>query len=166
MFGEGEVVLLENVRFHAEEEANDPGFAKQLAALGDTFVNDAFGTAHRAHASTEGVAHYLPAVAGLLMEKEIVTIGKALEDPKRPFVSIVGGAKVSSKLAVLQNLIDRVDRLLIGGGMVNTFLKALGRAVGESLLESDYVATARELVSRGCQVMRQVDVVVRTGPMG
>jgi phosphoglycerate kinase len=117
MLNPGEVLLLENVRFHPEEEANDPAFAAQLAKLGDTFVNDAFGTAHRAHASTEGVAHYLPAVAGLLMEKEIVTIGKALEEPKRPFVAIVGGAKVSSKLAVLENLIDRVDRLLIGGGV-------------------------------------------------
>jgi len=166
MIGSGEVVLLENVRFHPEEEANDPGFAAQLAKLGDVFVNDAFGTAHRAHASTEGLAHYLPAVAGLLMEKEIVTIGQALESPKRPFVAIVGGAKVSSKLAVLQNLIDRVDRLLIGGGMANTFLKAQGREVGKSLLEPDLVATARELVSRGDKVMLPIDVVVTTDLKG
>jgi phosphoglycerate kinase len=119
--GPGDVVLLENVRFHPEEEANDSAFAAQLAGLGDVFVNDAFGTAHRAHASTEGLAHFLPALAGLLMEREITFIGGALEEPKRPFVSVVGGAKVSSKLAVLENLIDRVDRLLIGGGMANTF---------------------------------------------
>jgi phosphoglycerate kinase len=162
MIGPGEIVLLENVRFHAEEEANDPAFAAQLAKLGDAFVNDAFGTAHRAHASTEGVAHYLPAVAGLLMEKEIVTIGEALEDPKRPFVAIVGGAKVSSKLAVLQNLIDRVDRLLIGGGMANTFFKAQGLEVGKSLLEPDLVGTARELLSRGEKILLPVDVVVTT----
>ena len=160
MIGPGELVLLENVRFHPEEEANDPAFAKQLSSLGDAFVNDAFGTAHRAHASTEGVAHYLPAVAGLLMEKEIVTIGTALEHPKRPFVAIVGGAKVSSKLAVLQNLIDRVDRLLIGGGMANTFLKALGLDVGKSLLEADLVQTARDLLSRGEKIVLPVDVVV------
>ncbi len=166
MIGPGEVVLLENVRFHPEEEANDPGFAAQLAKLGDVFVNDAFGTAHRAHASTEGLAHYLPAVAGLLMEKEIVTIGQALESPKRPFVAIVGGAKVSSKLAVLQNLIDRVDRLLIGGGMANTFLKAQGREVGRSLLEPDLVATARELVSRGDKVVLPIDVIVTTDLKG
>ena len=122
------------MRFHAEEEANDAAFAADLARLGDVFVNDAFGTAHRAHASTEGVAHQLPAVAGLLMEKEIVSIGSALENPRRPFVAIVGGAKVSSKLAVLENLIDRVDRLLIGGGMANTFLKARGLEVVRSLL--------------------------------
>jgi phosphoglycerate kinase len=166
MIGPGEVVLLENVRFHAEEEANDAGFAAQLAKLGDTFVNDAFGTAHRAHASTEGLAHHLPAVAGLLMEKEIVTIGQALESPKRPFVAVVGGAKVSSKLAVLQNLIDRVDRLLIGGGMANTFLKAQGREVGKSLLEPDLVATARELLSHGDKIVLPVDVVVTTDLKG
>jgi phosphoglycerate kinase len=158
--GPGEVVLLENVRFHPEEEANDPGFAAELARLGDAFVNDAFGTAHRAHASTEGVAHLLPAVAGLLMEKEIVSIGTALENPRRPFVAIVGGAKVSSKLAVLQNLIRRVDRLLIGGGMANTFLKAQGREVGKSLLEAELVPTARELMGRGERVVLPTDVVV------
>jgi phosphoglycerate kinase len=156
------VALLENVRFHAEEEDNDPGFAAQLARLGDVFVNDAFGTAHRAHASTEGVAHLLPAVAGLLMAKEIAVIGSALENPKRPFLAIIGGAKVSSKLAVLENLIDRVDRLLIGGGMANTFLKAQGHEVGESLLEPDLVPTARKLLERGGKIVLPVDVVVTT----
>jgi phosphoglycerate kinase len=158
----GGVALLENVRFHAEEEDNDPGFAAQLARLGDVFVNDAFGTAHRAHASTEGVAHLLPAVAGLLMAKEIAVIGSALENPKRPFLAIIGGAKVSSKLAVLENLIDRVDRLLIGGGMANTFLKAQGHEVGESLLEPDLVPTARKLLERGGKIVLPVDVVVTT----
>ena len=166
MIRPGEVVLLENVRFHAEEEANDPAFAAQLAKLGDVFVNDAFGTAHRAHASTEGLAHHLPAVAGLLMEKEVVTIGKALADPRRPFIAIVGGAKVSSKLAVLQNLIDRVDRLLIGGGMANTFLAAQGCPVGKSLLEPDLVATARDLLSRGAKIVLPTDVMVTTDLKG
>jgi phosphoglycerate kinase len=160
--GPGEVVLLENVRFHAQEESNDWSFAADLGRLGDVFVNDAFGTAHRAHASTEGVAHDLPAVAGLLMEKEIVTMGEALENPKRPFVAIVGGAKVSSKLAVLQNLIDRVDRLLIGGGMANTFLRAQGLEVGKSLLEADLIPTARELLANGNKIVLPVDVVVTT----
>jgi len=160
--GAGDVVLLENVRFHAEEEANDSGFAGQLAGLGDVFVNDAFGTAHRAHASTAGVALYLQAVAGLLMEKEIVVMGSALENPRRPFVAIVGGAKVSSKLAVLENLIERVDRLLIGGGMANTFLKAVGREVGRSLLEPDLVAVASDLLSRGDKIVLPVDVIVIT----
>jgi phosphoglycerate kinase len=166
MLQPGDVVLLENVRFHPEEEANDAAFAGQLAKLGDVFVNDAFGTAHRAHASTEGLAHYLPAVAGLLMEKEIVTIGTALENPRRPFVAIVGGAKVSSKLAVLQNLIDRVDRLLIGGGMANTFLNAQGLDVGRSLLEADLVPTARDLLSRGDKIILPTDVVVTTDLKG
>jgi phosphoglycerate kinase len=124
------------------------------------FVNDAFGAAHRAHASTEGVAHYLPAVAGLLMEKEIVSIGSALENPRRPFVSIVGGAKVSSKLGVLNNLIERVDRLLIGGGMANTFLAAQGKEVGKSLLEADLVPTATHLLGRADKIRLPVDVVV------
>ncbi|MDQ6672531.1 MAG: phosphoglycerate kinase, partial [Chloroflexota bacterium] len=164
--GAGELVLMENLRFHPEEEANDSGFASQLAGLGDAFVNDAFGTAHRAHASTAGLAEFLPAVAGLLMEKEIVFIGSALEQPKRPFVAIVGGAKVSSKLAVLENLIERVDRLLIGGGMANTFLKANGGEVGHSLLEPDLVDTARELLSRGSKIVLPVDVVVTTDLKG
>jgi phosphoglycerate kinase len=156
------VVLLENVRFHPQEEANDAHFAEQLAQLGGVFVNDAFGTAHRAHASTEGLAHRLPAVAGLLMDKEITFIGGALDDPTRPFVAIVGGAKVSSKLAVLENLIARVDRLLIGGGMANTFLKAQGCEVGKSLLEADLVATARDLLSGSDKIVLPTDVVVTT----
>jgi phosphoglycerate kinase len=163
MIGPGEVVLLENVRFHPEEEKNDPDFARKLSELGDVFVNDAFGTAHRAHASTEGLAHCLPAVAGLLMEKEVVAIGGALENPKRPFLAIVGGAKVSSKLAVLENLIDRVDRLLIGGGMANTFLRARGLEVGRSLLEADLVPAARDLIERGSgKLAIPTDVVVTT----
>jgi len=164
--GPGDVVLLENVRFHAEEEANDSGFAGQLAGLADVFVNDAFGTAHRAHASTEGLAEYLPAVAGLLMEKEIVSLGSALEHPRHPFVGIVGGAKVSSKLAVLENLIDRVDRLLIGGGMANTFLSAQRLEVGKSLLEADLVDTASDLLQRGGKIVLPVDVVVTTDLKG
>ena len=162
----GDVALLENVRFHAEEETNDPTFARQLAALGDTFVNDAFGTAHRAHASTAGIADYLPAVAGLLMDKEVRYIGGALENPKRPFVAIVGGAKVSSKLAVLENLIDRVDKLLIGGGMANTFMKARGLEIGRSLLEPDLVDTARGLLERGSKIVLPVDVIVSTDLKG
>jgi phosphoglycerate kinase len=162
----GQAVLLENVRFHAEEEANDPAFAQQLASLGDAYVNDAFGTAHRAHASTEGIARYLPAVAGLLMDKEITSLGSAINSPKRPFVAVVGGAKVSSKLAVLENLVDRVDRLLIGGGMANTFLKAQGREVGKSLLESDLVQTAKELLGRGGKIVLPTDVVVTTDLKG
>jgi len=162
----GGMVLLENVRFHAEEEKNDPAFAQQLAQLGDMFVNDAFGTAHRAHASTEGIAHVLPSVAGLLMEKEISFIGAALENPKRPFVAIVGGAKVSSKVGVLNNLIDRVDRLLIGGGMANTFLRAEGREVGKSLLEADLVTTAADLLQRGNKIVVPTDVVVTTDLKG
>src|SRR6266508_4264725 len=162
----GGMVLLENVRFHAEEEKNDPAFAQQLAQLGDMFVNDAFGTAHRAHASTEGIAHVLPSVAGLLLEKEISFIGAALENPKRPFVAIVGGAKVSSKVGVLNNLIDRVDRLLIGGGMANTFLRAEGREVGKSLLEADLVTTAADLLQRGNKIVVPTDVVVTTDLKG
>jgi phosphoglycerate kinase len=162
----GDVVLLENVRFHPEEEANDAGFAGQLATLGDVFVNDAFGAAHRAHASTEGVAHHLEAVAGLLMEKEVRSLGDALNNPQRPFVAIVGGAKVSSKLGVLDNLIDKVDALLIGGGMANTFLKAQGKEVGKSLLEADLVGRAQELqeqaTKRGIQLLLPTDVKVST----
>jgi phosphoglycerate kinase len=160
--GRGELLLLENVRFHAEEEAHAPEFARQLADLGDVFVNDAFGTAHRAHASTEGVAHHLQAVAGLLMEKELTSMGEALEKPKRPFVAVIGGAKVSSKLGVLENLIDRVDRLLIGGGMANTFFKARGLEVGGSLLEPDLVPTARALLERSDRIVLPGDVVVTT----
>ncbi|MBI2755353.1 MAG: phosphoglycerate kinase [Chloroflexi bacterium] len=162
----GQVLLLENVRFHPEEETNDSTFAQKLAKLGDVFVNDAFGAAHRAHASTEGVAKYLPAVAGLLMEKELSALGTALNNPKRPFVAIVGGAKVSSKLAVLENLIGKADSLLIGGGMANTFLKAQGREVGKSLLEADLLETARGLLERarerGVRLLIPTDVVVTT----
>ncbi len=160
MLEPGGVLLLENVRFHPEEERNDPAFARQLSQLGDTFVNDAFGTSHRAHASTEGLAHDLPAMAGLLMEKEIVSIGSALDSPKRPFVAVVGGAKVSSKLGVLNNLIQRVDRLVIGGGMANTFFKVQGLEVGRSLLEPDLMGTARSLL--GPKLLLPVDVVVTT----
>jgi phosphoglycerate kinase len=160
MLEPGQVLLLENVRFHAEEETNDPQFAASLARLGDTFVNDAFGAAHRAHASTEGLAHHLPAVAGLLMEREIEALGSALDRPERPFVAIIGGAKVSTKLGVLQNLVNRVDRLLIGGGMANTFFKAQGREVGKSLLEPELVSTARQLLN--AKVVLPTDVVVTT----
>jgi phosphoglycerate kinase len=166
MLKPGEVLLLENVRFHAEEEANDAAFAAELAQLGDVFVNDAFGTAHRAHASTEGLAHQLPAVAGLLMERELAALGGALESPKRPFVAVIGGAKVSTKLGVLHNLIERVDRLLIGGGMANTFLKAAGKEVGRSLLEADLVPTAKELLGRGGKIVLPSDAVVTTDLKG
>jgi phosphoglycerate kinase len=142
------VLLLENVRFYPEEEANDPAFAAELAKLGDVFVNDAFGTAHRAHASTASVAQHLPAVAGLLMEKEIEALGGVLEDPRRPLAAVIGGAKVSSKIAVLENLLPRMDALVIGGGMACTFLKAKGLEVGHSLIEPDRVAFASELMDR------------------
>ncbi|MBC7233737.1 MAG: phosphoglycerate kinase [Chloroflexi bacterium] len=157
----GDVLLLENLRFHAEEEANDPGFAKQLAALADVYVNDAFGAAHRAHASTEGVAHFLPAVAGFLMERELTFLGKALADPTRPFVAILGGAKVSDKIGVIENLLPKVDWLIVGGGMANTFLKALGYEVGASLVEEDKVELAKDLLQRaGKKLMLPVDVVI------
>ncbi len=142
----GEVALLENLRFHPQEEENDPAFAKELAALGNVYVNDAFGTAHRAHASTEGVAHYLPAVAGLLMEKEIEYLGETLANPKRPFVAILGGSKVSGKIAVIENLMRSVDAILIGGGMSYTFNKAKGLSVGGSRVELDKVQLALELL--------------------
>ncbi|MGQ9494594.1 MAG: phosphoglycerate kinase [Anaerolineae bacterium] len=157
----GDVLLLENLRFHAEEEANDPGFAKQLAALADVFVNDAFGAAHRAHASTEGVAHFLPAVAGFLMERELTFLGKALAAPTRPFVAILGGAKVSDKIGVIENLLPTVDWLIVGGGMANTFLKALGYEVGASLVEDDKVELAKDLLHRaGKKLMLPTDVVI------
>jgi len=160
----GLILLLENVRFHPEEEANDPAFAKQLASLGDLFVNDAFGAAHRAHASTAGIAEYLPSAAGLLMEKELSVLGGILDDPRRPFVAIVGGAKVSSKLGVLESMLGRVNKLIIGGGMANTFLKARGDEVGTSLLEADLVGDAKELDARakerGVELLLPSDVVV------
>ncbi|MDB5060140.1 MAG: Phosphoglycerate kinase [Chloroflexi bacterium] len=141
----GQILLLENLRFHKEEEANDEGFAKSLAKLGDIYVNDAFGTAHRAHASTEGVTHFLPSVAGLLMLAELDMLGSLIENPRRPFAAIIGGAKVSSKLAVLKHLLDRVDTLIIGGGMAGTFLKARGLEVGDSLLEPDLLDAAKAI---------------------
>ncbi len=160
----GQVLMLENLRFHAEEEANDAEYARTLASYGDVFVNDAFGTAHRAHASTVGVAEYLPAYAGLLMEAEIKALSSLLESPARPFAAVIGGAKVSNKLAVLENLLQRVDALLIGGGMANTFLVAQGRTVGKSLLERDLVDDARRILdqaeAKGVQVVLPTDVVV------
>ena len=160
----GQVLLLENVRFHPEEEKNDPAFSQQLASLGDLYVNDAFGAAHRAHASTAGVTEYLPSAAGFLMHKELEVLGGILENPKRPFVAIVGGAKVSSKLGVLESMLKRVDRLLIGGGMANTFLKARGLEVGKSLLEPDLVETAADLDRRarekGVTLLLPEDVIV------
>src|SRR3989338_2485769 len=139
----GDVLLLENLRFHAEEEKNDPSFAKELASLGDVFVNDAFGTAHRAHASTEGVTKYLPSIAGFLLEKEIRYLGSAVDNPKRPFVAILGGAKVNDKIKVIDNLLNKVNALLIGGGMAYTFLNAKGKAIGSSKLDKDGFDTAR-----------------------
>ncbi len=157
----GSVVLLENVRFHPEEEANDPAFAQALARLGEVYVNDAFGSAHRAHASTEGVAHYLPAVAGFLMEKELRYLGQALANPERPFVAILGGAKVRDKIAVIENLLPKVDRLLIGGGMAFTFLKAKGLEIGRSLLdESSLEFAQRVLRESGDKLMLPVDGVI------
>ncbi|MFN8523540.1 MAG: phosphoglycerate kinase [Chloroflexota bacterium] len=160
----GDVCLLENLRFHAEEEKNDPDFARKLAALADLYVNDAFGTAHRAHASTVGVCAFLPAYAGLLMEKEVSALGGLLSEPRRPFVAIVGGAKVSTKLAVLESMLERVNVLLIGGGMANTFLRARGLKVGASLLEADLVETAAGLLdkatARGVELLLPTDVVV------
>lgn len=160
----GDIVLLENVRFYPEEEKNDEKFARRLAELGDIYVNDAFGAAHRAHASTEGVARFLPAVSGFLMQKEIDMLGRALSNPERPFVAILGGAKVSDKIAVIGNLIELVDTLIIGGGMANTFIKASGHDVGKSLLEADKVDLARELMAKarakGIKFLLPVDVVV------
>ncbi len=160
----GQVLLLENLRFHKEEEKNNPAFAQQLAALGEVYVNDAFGTAHRAHASTEGVTHYLPGVAGFLMEKEINYLGAALENPRHPFAAIIGGAKVSDKIAVLDRLINMVDTLLIGGGMANTFLKAQGHEIGDSLYEESKLDAAGNLIQqafrRGIALLLPVDVVI------
>jgi len=145
----GEILLVENTRFHAEEKKNDPAFAKELASLGDTFVNDAFGTAHRAHASTVGVTDYLPAAAGFLLEKEIEYLGDALDDPAHPFVAILGGAKISDKIGVVERLLQMADRLLIGGGMANTFLAAKGYEMAESLVEDDAIETAKGLLEKG-----------------
>jgi phosphoglycerate kinase len=145
---EGEVLLLENVRFHAEEEKNDAEFAKKLASLAELYVNDAFGTAHRAHASTAGVADYLPAVCGFLIKKEIDIMGRALSDPKRPFVAILGGSKVSDKIGVINNLLEKVDALMIGGGMAYTFVKAMGGSIGKSLCEDDKLEYAKEMIEK------------------
>jgi len=161
---DGDVLLLENTRFHAGEEKNDPDFAKALAALGDIYVNDAFSAAHRAHASTEGVAHLLPAAAGRAMEAELSHLHKALDNPVRPLMAVVGGAKVSTKIELLGNLIRRVDVLVIGGGMANTFLAAEGIEVGKSLCERDQLQTARDILKAasesGAAIVLPVDVVV------
>ena len=160
----GEVLLLENLRFHAEEEQNDPAFAEALAAYADVYVNDAFGTSHRAHASTVGIAKLLPAYAGLLMEKEIANLGMLLEHPGRPFAAIIGGAKVSDKIKVLKNLLAKVDIMVIGGGMANTFLLAQGKGVGKSLAEPDRVEDARAIMAaaeeKGVRIVLPVDVIV------
>jgi len=160
----GEALLLENLRFHAEEEKNDPKFARQLADYAELYVNDAFGTAHRAHASTVGVAQLLPAYAGFLMEREIQMLSKLMEDPERPFAAIVGGAKISGKLKVLDHLLAKVDVLILGGGMANTFLLAQGKAVGKSLAEHDMVEEARRVLAdaerQGVEVILPVDVIV------
>ena len=145
---EGEILLLENVRFHNEETENDPEFSKKLASMAELFVNDAFGTAHRAHSSTTGIADYLPAVSGFLMEKEIQFLGNAIENPERPFIAILGGAKVSDKIGVIENLLDKVDTLLIGGGMAYTFIKAQGYEVGNSICELDKLELANHLVEK------------------
>ena len=145
---EGEVVLLENVRFYAGEEKNDPELAKAFAALADVYVNDAFGAAHRAHASTEGIAQHIPAVAGLLMEKELDVLGKALSNPERPFTAVIGGSKVKDKIGVIENLLDKVDNLIIGGGLAFTFTKAMGHEIGASLLEEDKIELAKSFVEK------------------
>jgi len=165
----GDVALLENLRFHAEEEANDPAFARRLASLADVYVNDAFAAAHRAHASTEGIARILhPAAAGLLMARELEALGRIFESPERPFMAVLGGAKVSDKLGLVEHLLARVDAVLIGGGMAYTFLVALGHDVGRSLLEPDRVEAARAILGRaralGVRVRLPVDLVVAPGP--
>ncbi|MGM9662721.1 MAG: phosphoglycerate kinase [Oscillospiraceae bacterium] len=147
----GEILLLENLRFHPGEEQNDPAFAKELASLAELYVSDAFGTVHRAHASTVGVAAYLPAVSGMLVAKELEIMGKALDDPKRPFVAVLGGAKVSDKIGVINNLLDKADTVIIGGGMAYTFLKAQGGEIGRSLLEADKVDYAREMIEKAAE---------------
>ncbi len=161
---EDRIILLENLRFHPEEEKNDPEFAKQLADLGDIYVSDAFGTVHRAHASTVGVAKYLPAVAGLLLEKEIKYLGETLENPEKPFFAILGGAKVSDKIMVIENLLSKVDGIIIGGGMAYTFLKAQGKAIGSSKLEADKVDIAKHIFAKaekkGVKIYLPIDHIV------
>lgn len=160
----GQVLLLQNTRFRGEEKKNDAAFAKELASLGEVFVEDAFGSCHRAHASTAGVADYLPAVSGFLIQKELDFIGGALEDPKRPFVAILGGAKVSDKIGVINNLLEKVDSLIVGGGMAYTFLKAQGKEIGTSLLEEDKLDLAKELLAKadakGVKLLLPIDTVV------
>ena len=160
----GQVLLLENLRFHPEEEANDPAFAAQLAKLGDVYVNDAFGTAHRAHASTEAVARQLPHAAGLLMQRELEALGGILEQPERPFAAIIGGSKISTKIGVLRHLLSRIDTLILGGGMANTFLKAEGNAVGSSLVEDDRLEEAKGILQQAkkhnIKVLLPVDVAI------
>ncbi len=157
----GEILVLENTRFHKEESENDPGMSKALASLADLYVNDAFGSAHRAHASTAGVADYLPAAAGFLMEKEIKYLGNAIADPARPFVAILGGAKISDKIGVIENLLTKADKILIGGGMANTFLAAQGFDMADSLVEADALATAKDLLTKSeGKLMLPVDVVI------
>ena len=160
----GEILLLENLRFHREETDNDPEFAKKLAEFGEVFVNDAFGTAHRAHASTEGVTKYLPAVSGFLIEKELEFLGAALENPKRPYVAILGGAKVSDKIGVIDSLLEKVDTLIIGGGMAYTFFKAQGHSVGDSLCEDDKCDLALELMNKakekGVKMLLPIDTKI------
>lgn len=173
----GDILVLENTRFYPGETKNDPEMARQLAALADVFVNDAFGSAHRAHASTEGVAHILPAVAGFLMEKEIQYLGQAIADPKRPFIAILGGAKISDKIGVIRNLLKKADQVVIGGGMANTFFKAEGYPVGDSLVEDEALETARQISQEsGSRLRLPVDVIIadrfeanaasKTMPMG
>nr|WP_263324907.1 phosphoglycerate kinase [Neobacillus sp. Marseille-Q6967] len=161
---EGDVLLLENVRFYAGEEKNDPELAKAFAELADVYVNDAFGAAHRAHASTEGIAHHLPAVSGFLMEKELDVLGKALSNPERPFTAIIGGAKVKDKIGVIENLLEKVDNLIIGGGLAYTFVKAQGHEVGKSLLEEDKIDLAKSFMEKakekGVNFYMPVDVTV------
>lgn len=161
---DGDIYLLENVRFYPEEEANDEEFARKLASLGDLYVNDAFGTAHRAHASTEGVAHYIPGVAGLLMEKELDYLGSALENPKSPFVAILGGVKVKDKIGVIRQLLTKVDTLVIGGAMAYTFLKAKGYDIGKSILDEANLDFCKEVLAQsGDKILLPVDIVVSSG---
>ncbi|WP_274307997.1 phosphoglycerate kinase [Solibacillus daqui] len=161
---DGDIVLLENVRFHKGEEKNDAALAQEFAKLADLYINDAFGAAHRAHASTEGIAKFVPAVSGLLMEKELDVLGKALSNPERPFTAIIGGAKVKDKIGVIENLLDKVDHLIIGGGLVFTFVKAMGHDIGKSLLEEDKIELAKSFIeqakAKGVQLHMPVDAVV------
>lgn len=161
---DGEILLLENVRFYPGEEKNDPELAKEFAKLADVYVNDAFGAAHRAHASTEGIAHHLPAVAGLLMEKELSVLGKSLSEPERPFTAIIGGAKVKDKIGVIENLLEKVDHLIIGGGLGYTFIKAQGHEIGTSLLEEDKIELAKSFIEsakeKGVKLHLPIDAVI------